>query len=67
MSSLKTLIGGALVGAAVTALFTTETGAKLRTAIADKLRKRGWLPLCEVDESEYVALIAAQLDDDYDE
>lgn len=66
MRGLTTFVGGALVGAAVTALFTTETGAEIRDRVRTMLRKRGWLPLCEVEESEYVELIAAQLEDDYE-
>lgn len=66
MKGWMTFLGGALVGAAVAALVTPESGADLRARIRTLLRKRGWLPLCQVEEDEYVEMIAARIEDDYE-
>lgn len=61
MKKLTILLGGALVGAAVAALFTPEPGEDLRERIKTLLRKRGIIQPDNV--SEFVELIATEIEE----
>ncbi len=61
MKKLTIFLGGALVGAAVAALFTPEPGEDLRERIKTLLRKRGIIQPDNV--SEFVELIATEIEE----
>ncbi len=61
MKKLTIFLGGALVGAAVAALFTPEPGEDLRERIKTLLRKRGIIQSDNV--SEFVELIATEIEE----
>lgn len=61
MKGLATFLFGALVGAAVTALFTPMTGEELRARIKANLQKRGLIAADDIDE--LVEMIAQQVED----
>lgn len=61
MKSLAVFLGGALVGAALTALYTPERGEDLRYRIKLLLQKKGILPSDSVDE--FVEMLAAEIED----
>lgn len=62
MKGLLTFLGGALVGAAVAALVTPESGEDLRYRIKTLLRKKGLLPSSQLDE--FVDMIATEIEED---
>lgn len=59
MKGLVTFVGGALVGAAVTALFTTPKGDELRKRIKAILVEKGII--ADNDLDEVVDLIVAEV------
>lgn len=61
MKGLTIFLGGAIVGAAVAALFTPERGEDLRERIKVLLQKKGILPADDVDE--FVEMLAAEIED----
>lgn len=61
MRGLLLFLGGAIAGAAVTALYTPERGEDLRYRIKALLQKKGILPVDKVDE--FVDMIAAEIEE----
>ncbi|MDO4320869.1 MAG: YtxH domain-containing protein [Bacteroidales bacterium] len=61
MRGLALFLGGALVGAAVAALYTPEKGEDLRYRIKALLQKKGIIPSDSVDE--FVEMLAAEIED----
>lgn len=61
MKGLVIFLGGALVGAAATALFTPEKGEDMRYRIKMLLQKKGIIPSDSVDE--FVEMLAAEIED----
>lgn len=61
MKNLAIFLGGAVVGAAVAALFTPESGEDLRYRIKMLLIKRGVIPADNVNE--FVEMIASEIED----
>lgn len=61
MKNLALILGGAVVGAAVMALFAPEKGEDLRERIKMLLMKRGIIRPDHVDE--FVELIAQEIED----
>ncbi len=61
MRGLLLFLGGAIAGAAVTALYTPERGEDLRYRIKVLLQKKGILPVDKVDE--FVDMIAAEIEE----
>ncbi len=61
MKKLALFLGGALVGAAITALYTPEKGEDLRYRIKMLLMKKGIIPSDRVDE--FVEMLASEIED----
>lgn len=61
MKNLAIFLGGAVVGAAVAALLTPESGEDLRYRIKMLLMKRGVIPADNVNE--FVEMIASEIED----
>ncbi len=61
MKNLAIFLGGAVVGAAVAALLTPESGEDLRYRIKMLLMKRGIIPADNVNE--FVEMIASEIED----
>lgn len=61
MKNLAIFLGGAVVGAAVAALLTPESGEDLRYRIKMLLMKRGIIPADNVNE--FVEMIATEIED----
>lgn len=61
MKNLAIFLGGAVVGAAVAALLTPETGEDLRARIRTLLMKRGIIPADNINE--FVEMIATEIED----
>lgn len=61
MKGLAIFLGGALVGAAATALLTPERGEDLRYRIKTLLMKRGIIPSDNIDS--FVEMIATEIED----
>lgn len=61
MRGLALFLGGALVGAALAALYTPEKGEDLRYRIKVLLQKKGIIPSDSVDE--FVEMLADEIED----
>jgi len=60
MKKMAIFLGGAVVGAAVTALLTPEKGEDLRSRIKTLLMKRGIIPADNVNT--FVEMIATEIE-----
>ncbi len=60
MKKLVIFLGGAIVGAAVTALLTPEKGEDLRSRIKTLLMKRGIIPADKINP--FVEMIATEIE-----